>query len=532
MKKIKILLAAFITMIFASCESFLEENPESFLAPSEFYASEENVATAVNGVYDALGSRDPLFQGHRFGNYANGLMLMANLGTDLFRTRPANNAGHPMFQLDVFAHTASSGAAHDVWLAHYIGINRANAVIANTEPLLANENFDTDVLNRYLGEAKFLRALYYFNLVRFFGDVPLKLTETASLTADDVVGIARTPVLDVYNQIEEDLLFAEQHLALPSELALSTERGRATKTAAWALLARVYTTWAGYPLDDASKWASAVTYADKVIDSGEHALQMGSIEGESPFASLFHISNEDNSEYIFAVKFSNLENEGGTCGAVGGPQGIGANGFTPGISTSFSQIMVEQKFYASFDPADTRRDWTCATFRQRASGEIVPVAAGQLANPNSNQIGFGKWRRNGLFVGFESPYDFPLLRYADVLLMKAEASANASGAPTADSYAAINEVRDRAGLEDLATGMDLATFIDAVLQERAWELAGEDCLRWHDLVRYERLGDAVATKRSQSQTRFVEDTHKLFPIPQVVIDGNPLINQENQNPGY
>ena len=431
--------------------------------------------------------------GLNFGNYNQGLLLLGNMGTDQFRS-PDDNAGQRFTLHDLFAWTPSSQVLTNVWTVHYIGINSANSVIANVEPLVGNSDLDDDQLNTFLGEARFLRAFYYFNLVRFFGDVPLKLTETASLTADDVVAIERSPVLQVYEQIEADLLFAQEHLLMPSELSAQEHGTGQTKTAAWALLARLYNTWATYPLKDTSKWSLAAENAKRVIDSGEHILMEN-------FPDVFTLENEGNPELIFVVKFSSVLGENTSNGATNGIIGNGTNGNTPGGVAGFGQARAEQAYYASFDPADTRRGWTVSDFRENADLSLTPLTPEELNDPLSVFFGFAKFRRNGEWSGFDSPYDFPLLRYADVLLMYAEATANASGMPNAESYNAINQVRQRAfgGVaNDLTPGLSLDDFNAALLDERSWELGGEDCSRWHDLI---PMGNFWGKAKGNEKTR-------------------------------
>ena len=526
--KNKLLIASIVTLLFTvGCEDFLEETPKSFLSPTYFFNSEKNIQIVVNGIYDVLGDRG-LGDDIKFGNYNQGLFSMGVVGTDQMRS-PNDDINNRFHMMDLYSYTSSSEIPQDVWRAHYIGINRANTVINRAEPLLDDESFDNKKINRYLAEAKFLRAFFYFNLVRFYGDVPLKLTETASLTSEDVISIARSPVLEVYKQIEKDLLFAQEHLLMPSQLA-GSDNGRATKTAAWSLMARVYTTWATYPLKDVSKWAEASVYAKKVIDSGEHKLL-------DNFVDVFGIedrSTEINDEIIFAVKFSNVTDETSSLGGHNGIVGANANGAIYGISASYGVVRVEKYYYQSFDPEDQRRDWTCSAFRVNPGGTEIPLTTAQM----DTNIGMAKFRRDGTYVAYNSPYDYPLIRYADVLLMYAEATAQANGMPNAEAYEALNQVRRRAfgrpvGIADNSidyANLSLPEFINTILQERSWELCSEDCSRWHDLIRYERLGEVVkSVKRPPVLANFDESKHKLFPIPLIELDVNPLMEQ---NPGY
>ncbi|WP_257669395.1 RagB/SusD family nutrient uptake outer membrane protein [Parapedobacter tibetensis] len=511
----KLLLLGLLTGLLSGCQKFLEETPESLLASETFFTSEENIEIAVNGIYDALAA----------AGYKQHLLTVGMTGTDQLRSNN-NDVANKFHQMDLYAYGPSSQIPSQVWKGHYVGINRANTVINRVEPLLEDKRFNTENLQHFIAQAKFLRALYYFNLVRFYGAVPLKLTETASLTAEDVIAIERSPVLAVYQQIESDLLSAQEYLLLPGELG-AAENGRVTKTAAWALLARVYSTWATYPLHDETKWAEAADYAEEVMTSGEHRLL-------DDFVDVFggnDRATEVNDEVILAVKFSDSPGERTTLGSHGGivPFG-GANGNSWDNIAGFGTVKVEQSFYQSYDSLDTRRNWTISNFLAGKNGATAP-------STKVTHFGIAKFRRDGSYVGYNSPYDYPLIRYADILLLYAEASAMANGSPSEASYSALNAVKRRAFGKpvDVAdsldySGLPLAEFIDTVLQERSWELCYEDCSRWHDLIRYERLGEVVmAKKRPQVKERFNEDTHKLFPIPLLEMDSNPLMEQ---NPGY
>jgi len=526
MKNIKIILLMLPFVLFG-CEGLLEEEPFSVLAPSVIFNDPDNIEVAVNGIYHALKQRG--IDGNSFGNYQHGLMFMGMAGTDQLRVG-SNNAGNRFNQIDLFAHTSSSQLPSEVWKVHYIGINRANTVIVNTEPLLGT-GLDDDELNRFLGEAKFLRALFYLNLVRFYGDVPLKLTETNSLTAEDVVGIARTPSVQVYEQIEQDLIFAAENLPLQP-----AQDGRATSGAAYGLLAKAYVYWATAPLKDASKWQLAANAAKAVIDAGQYRLL-------DNFPDIFGWENEGNEELIFVVKYGT---EPGNNSVLGGASGIigfqGASFNSTGPITGqvgLPQIRAEQSLWASWDSLDQRRDWTVPDFRINGAGDLVPIDDANRNNKDSGQWGVAKFRRDASWIRFNSPIDVPVLRYADVMLLYAEATANAAGAPTTESYDAINQVRRRAYINQPdptafdISGLNLSDFNEAVIEERGRELVFETNSRWHDLVRYEILAEKIApVKREQALQRFDESKHVLFPIPLEEIDVNPLIGQEDQNPGY
>ncbi|MEL7117824.1 MAG: RagB/SusD family nutrient uptake outer membrane protein [Bacteroidota bacterium] len=522
--KIRTLLLIGICMLAFSCESLLEENPPSLLSPETIYNSVENIELGVNGVYDVLGK--PFVDGRlRWGNYHRALVVMGTIGTDVGQARGPNST-NVQHTLNYFNYGPNDIIPSEVYRVHYVGINLANTMINRIQIFRNSNPEDAEKLNQLEAQSRFLRALYYFNLVRYYGPVPLKTTETASLTADDVVSIARNPVIDIYNQIEEDLLFAEENLPLPSEIPTSSY-GRASKTAAWALLARVYNTWATYPLKDESKWASSVEYCERIINSGEHSLL-------SVFDEVFATRGgaEINEEIIFSVRYSEAPGE---TGALGSQTGNWGPAYLPGGFASEAAIVLERDFHESFQAGDTRYETTVGNFRLTPANDTVFWTNGFQLNNNVPMI---KWARDGTFVAYDSPYDYPLLRYADVLLMYAEATAQANGGPTADSYDAINQVRSRAFEGDPSANLDglsPAEFIDAVLQERKWELCAEDGSRWHDLIRYEQLTVETLSKKNRWNTGagiqnfFDPETHKLFPIPQLEVNTNPLMTQ---NPGY
>ncbi len=535
MKNIQLLILCISLGVMNSSCNLLEEDPPSLLSPVTIFNSVDNLELGVNGIYDVLGQ--PFVDGNlRWGNYHRALVVLGTLGTDVGQSRGGNST-NVQGTLNYFTYNPSSQIPSEVYRVHYVAINRANTMISEIQRFRNEttlDEFDAARLNRLEAEAKFLRAFYYFNLVRYYGDVPLKLTPTASLTAPDVLEIARSPVLDVYLQIEEDLLFAEENLLLPSEMSTGMY-GRASKTAAWGLLARVYNTWAAYPLKDNSKWSLAATYCEQIINSAEHSLLPSY---DAVFATRGE-GNEINDEVMFSVRFSQATGEEGAFVTQVGNFGGGA--YTSGFVASEAAIMLERSFYESYDTIngvhDIRFRTTVGNYRANGPGGADTVAFGndRLKNLFTAMI---KWVRDGSFSGYNSPHDYPLIRYADVLLMYAEATAQANGSPTEASYDAINQVRRRAfngdDAADLA-GLTAQEFIDAVLQERKWELCAEDGSRWHDLIRYEQLTVETISKKYRWDTGagiqnfFDPETHKLFPIPQLEINTNPLMTQ---NPGY
>lgn len=511
-----------IVLTAISCNDLLQEEPFSVIAPEFFYSNGEELQIALNGVYEMFSANPGGNNGGPFGNYRLGLLCMGNLGTDEVRAKN-NRPGNRFEQMDIYAFTSSSEIPTDVWVNHYMGINRANALIERAP--LANTTGEKK--NIYIAEAKFLRALYYFNLVRFYGDVPLKLSETKSLTQDDVLAIARSPKIDVYKQIEADLLFAEQYLLAPNDIP-DSQHGRASVTAAKALLAKVYLTWASKPIEDVTKWQLAAQKAKEVIESQQHSLL-------KYYPSVFALQNEGSVEHIFVIKFSYVDGTTGSLGSFAGVIGTGgASANTANNWAGFGVATALPSFWKSYHSLDARKAWNISDYR-------VDSNNGKVALGSETNLGMAKFRRDGSFISYSSPYDYPILRYSDVLLMYAEALNEINNGPNPEAYNAINLVRKRARFDGTSEitgavpdlkGLDYLSFKNAVIQERSWELCYEAGNRWFDLVRTGQLVEKVLANGSPDAKKNIKEHHNLFPIPLKEIDVNPAITQADQNTGY
>lgn len=398
-------------------------------------------------------------------------------------------------EMDELNWDASSINVSRFWNSSYIGINRANAVLDRVPAVDMNENMKS----RILGEARFIRALMFFNLVRAFGDVPIREKETTDLN----ISWQREPSAEVYELIISDLELAKA--ALPENYPAS-EAGRATKGAAQALLAKVYITMAGEPLNDESKWALAVTELEAIINSGTYALFEN-------YGDIFDVSLQNGMEHIFSIQFKKGGfNEGSLYNTFWSPRGNG--GLTP--LSGLEDIMAVPEFYETFRDDDIRKEITFLTqYVNPSTGDTVRYPSSALSVPacwkyfDPNGTG---WRDND--------NNWLLLRYADVLLMYAEALNEVNNGPTEQAYEAINLVRERAGLEGLS-GMDEQTFRQAVYQERSWELSYEGH-RWYDLVRQGRFVEVMSAYGFDPDPRYT-----LFPIPIDQIILNPDIRQNN-----
>ena len=360
--------------------------------------------------------------------------------------------------------------------------------------------------NGILGQARFLRAYYYFELTKYFGDVPLVIDQR--LGADQVTKLDRSPRSLVYAQIESDLRFASSTLPWSNP-----EKGRVDKGAALALLGKVQL-YQG-------KHAEAVISLDSVINFGGYALV-------ADYDTLWFAANENNSETVFDIEYSGLE--GGGYGCMVCLEGNAAAGFNgirqyvgPFYSDGNSYNLPTQDLYDAFDSSDIRRDAT-----------ILDLDAFIAAQPNASSISYAigggghtgfynnKYIKRQAELGLPdndltSPLNYKVIRYADVLLMAAEANVQEGNDGQALSY--VNSVRARVNMPARVSGG--SALLADIFTERRLELSGEGLHFW-DLL---RSGQAA-----QSITNFQVGKHEIFPIPQVEIDLAGGI--WSQNSGY
>lgn len=535
MKNIKsLLLLVSFTISLAGCKKFLDTKPTDNFAPEFYYRTEAELNTALIGAYDPLSTEEL---------YGNSVFTTLNACSDEgYYQRSAIVTGTQVYNYDFGASDIAN-----YWRTLYQGIERANLLIAN----INKPEMDEAKRKEILGQALFLRAFYHFDLVKNFGDIPLKLTPTASVTE---VNFPRTPAKDVYAQIIKDMTDAEA--VLPTATTLGTA-SRVSKTTAQGMLARVCLYAAGFPVQDATKYAEALSWASKVKASGQHSLivTFDAAVTNSGYGQIFVNQVQDKydiKESMWEAEFSGNRTTAYTEeGRVGNTNGIA---FTP--ATNFEDtgycygfIGVTKRLYDLYAANDLRRDWAISPYNYNnttfARNYFIATA---IYNRNP-----GKWRRSLELIKPKqknyTPTNFPLLRYADVLLMLAEAENQVNG-PTAIAYDAINQVRRRGyGLPpatpnvvaDLAAGMSKAQFQQAIQDERARELCFES-LRRNDLIRWGIFVQTMNSVANEITTtapanfvyaatgaRNVATRHLFFPIPAAEITVNKAMTQ---NPGW
>lgn len=482
------LLATFLLAMTACGDDFLEPDPPGRLLGSNFFQTQDHAIAATNATYQHLRS----WSVHVFSYIG----MTDIISDDADKGSTPDDAAF-LKELDNFTYDASNLAPATVWEGYYQGIYRANLSIEN----IPNIQMDEGLKARLIGENKFLRAYFYFNLVRWFGDVPL-ITKT--LTAGEFTQ-TRTPKEQVYAQIIQDFMDAAAVLPAKSKYPL-LELGRATSGAANGMLAKVYLTLKDYQ--------KAEQYALAVINSGEYNLM-------SDYSAIFSEAGENGSESIFEVQTAAFEPAlvGSQYNEVQGVRG------TPNLGWGFNR--PSDDLVADYEPGDPRREATILY-----PGEVLPDGSA-IVQDNPDIVGERynqkAWVAQHVGGNGNGPGNIRILRYADILLIAAEAM-NENGKPQ-EALQYLNMIRARARgsrttiLRDI-TVTDQAQLREIIWHERRIELAMEQH-RWFDLV---RTGRAAEELHGAGKTAFVPGKHELFPIPQSEIDLSA--GNLQQNPGY
>ena len=443
-----------------SCQSnFLDLKPQSQPNADNFYRTANDFGNAATGAYDALQTSN------QYGGDFN--TLIEARGDNFFDNDPSSNAGL-RYNVDRFIEPTTNTILRDTWGSLYTGINRANLILDKIDAV----EFDATRKAQYKGEAQFIRALSYFNLVRLWGSVPLVLTAGTTAAARNYT---RNPVADIYAAIEKDLAAAAANLPVSYT---GTNVGRATSGAAKGLLGKVYLT--------EKKYTEAVTVLRDVVNAGTYKLLAN--PGDP-----FLVANKNNAEILFAVKYKKG----------------GLEGHSLWYGTNIGNN-IEPSLQAAYPAGDKR----LALVQQIPVPNNVNVVPRKFYDEFSSANDVGN--------------DFPVLRYADVLLMYAEALNEVGYSATGEAFTSLNAVRNRAAAP-VYTAAQLTTqaaFRTAVINERRLELALEND-RWFDLV---RTGTAVDALKVTGIT--VPPNRLVYPIPQSEIDtyNNPATFP--QNPGY
>lgn len=462
-------------MLFTSCDTSLEEVPHTFVSEDAFFTSEESFDLVIISLYSHFGGWAGFYGTHGFELRE---CFSEYMGTPL---------DGEVIQISNNVPSETLWGVRMNWANSYEMISNANLILSKIpEVELSNE-----AATRIEAETKMLRAFAYFQLVRFFGDVPLKTTTVSSI--DETLS-DRASQSEVYELIVSDLLFAEANL--PS---VYPEEGRAYSWAASALLARVYLTMAGNPLNLTENFAKARDKALEVINNGPFELMVDYAEAfhnhtytKESIWSVTQLPTGEASNYLMWWSVGNPGNEYGP---------------------------INPNFIASFTPGDRRREWG-------VKDEIVNSQTGEvyLNFPHFNKfvdqeiVDQGITGQGTRVSGFQ----VPIVRLAEMYLVAAEAENEISGPANALQH--INVIRNRAGIPDLDSSISQNDFRYAVFQERRWELHFEG-QGWFDLKRTNNfhLVDDARTLTIPTGT-----WNNTFPLP----DWETISNNIPQNPPY
>ncbi len=478
------------TLLLSCSDDFVNVNSEDENSEN-FFNTEEDYQNALIGAYDLLQS-----------SYLN--VMLGEIASDNTLAGGESATDVPGIQeIDDMIHTPINDQLRDIWNWMYGGVNRANYILE------FKDKIDFPNKPNVLGQATFLRAYYYFELVKFFGDVPLAVDQR--LLFGDQNTVDRTPAAQVYAQIELDLIFAADNLPLTQ-----TQTGRVTKGAAQALLGKVYL----YQ----NKFSQAAPVLDDVINSGVYDLV-------TDYSTIFENDNENNLESVFEIQYTDLEGAGFGCLQCSeGNVAVGFNGprnFNgPLFESGFSFNVPTQEVFDAFDQDDVRRDLAILDIEAFAdaysdfnNGEGVSYTEGFEHTGYFNRKYIPRVGDTNIGdQNLTNPNNYRAIRFADVLLMGAEAHNQGDGNDElARQY--LNRVRERTTLEDVnASGSALT---QAIYNERRLELVGEGH-HFFDLVRTGRAAQEIEG--------FTTGKNEIFPIPLVEIQ--LAGNRWAQNPGY
>ena len=487
MKNLKITYIFIALFVMASCSDDFVDVDSNNENSEDYFNSEEDYQDALIGAYDLLQS-----------TYLN--VMLGEIASDNTLAGGENANDVPGIQeVDDMIHTPINAQIRDIWNWMYAGVNRANYIMEFQDK--------TDFAGKegVLAQARFLRAYYYFELVKWFGDVPFAVD--TRIQFGDQFSIGRTPKAEIYAQIEQDLIYAADNLPY-----VQSQKGRVTKGASQALLGKVYLFQ--------NKFPEAAVVLEDLIDNGPYDLL-------SDYSTMFENDNENNIESVFEVQYTDQEGAGFGCLQCSeGNVAVGFNGIRnyngPEFESGFSFNVPTQEVVDEFEDGDMRLETAILDIDAWAADTGATFGTGFEHTGYFNRKYIS--RQGDANIGdanLTNPNNYRAIRFADVLLMAAEAL-NRGNISDMRAQMYLNRVRERAfGNSDNNVNATGATLTDAIYHERRVELVGEGH-HFFDLVRTGRAASEI--------DGFQSGKHELFPIPSIEIQ--LAGNQWAQNPGY
>ncbi|MCD2259459.1 RagB/SusD family nutrient uptake outer membrane protein [Psychroserpens luteolus] len=487
MKLTRITYIGLALLIFTSCSDDFVDVDSQDQNSEDFFNTEEDYQNALIGAYDLLQS-----------TYLN--VMLGEIASDNTLAGGESAIDVPGIQeVDDMIHTPINQQLRDIWGWMYSGVNRANYIME------FQDKTDFEGKAGVLAQTRFLRAYYYFELVKWFGDVPFAVDRR--ILFGDQFSIPRTPKTEIYAQMEEDLIFAADNLPY-----VQAETGRVTKGAAQALLGKVYL----YQ----DKFSEAANVLEDLINNGPHDLL-------TDYSTMFENDNENNIESVFEVQYSDQEGAGFGCLQCSeGNVAVGFNGIRsytgPVFESGFSFNVPTQEVVDEFEPGDNRFETAILDIDTWANDTGATFSTGFEHTGYYNRKYIARQGdANTGDANLTNPNNYRSIRFADVLLMAAEAL-NRGGIDDMRAQQYLNRVRERAfGNSDNNVTATGTTLTSAIYHERRVELVGEG----------HHFFDLVRTGRAASEINgFQAGKHELFPIPSIEIQ--LAGNQWEQNPGY
>lgn len=509
--KIVIIALISITGLVSSCKKYLNEQPIGVITSENFYQNATDALAALTPVYSALRNEATRLD----------FFVLSELPADDVTLPSATTATSDNSSLELLNYSASNSYLSTIWGDSYLAIARANNFLGRIDSSVVTPA----LCRRMYGEARFLRALHYFRLVRSFGDVPLLTQDVTSDGANLYPG--RTSTAAVYQQIINDLKYAEINLDVTYPYG-SVNFGRATQGAAKALLGKVYLTMAGNPVKDQSKLTLAQAKLKEVIDNKalygyDMITTLVPVATTTPYADIFDpLKKGNNKEYIFSIRAVNA---------------LSASGFinlnNQGVFFTSRTYIPTTEIVNQYSAADKRMTGAVNFKRKTSTGTVESTTA--FSPSGTNPIVIGKFYDANISgtapnTVSDPRTDFPLLRYTDVVMMYAETLVE-QNINLDEAKDLINAVRLRAGISAITyTSQD--DLRQKLRTERRLEFAFEGH-RWYDLVRWGLLVPQMrqhGTNIGNPQiTSNVSEKNLLFPIPASELSANGNLTQ---NPGY
>lgn len=558
-------LVAVMSLFSVSCSDFLTEKSRTEVEKDAYMNNAAEAEKVLMGVYKTNSTQEL---------YGYHLSILFSMGTDMEQIDGGTTNNTRIVPTNAFPTTQAE--IQNTWKGLYSGVYRANDFIERiTSKMQDYSETDKKLAELYIAEARALRAMFYFELVRLYGNVPL-ITSTEMSYQAPYTFVQSEPAA-VYEYIEDDLEYAAEVLPYESDDTLRGDNTafRFSKGGVLGLLTKVYATWAGLPVKDESKWEMAAKTAEKLITSGKHNLLP---EYEQLWKNTCN-GIWDGTESLIEISFYSPTSTTSSdpVGFIGKLNGVkttriaGVRGSCSGMYKVVHTFVLDWRDESN--DGDLRRDISIANYRYDDSFGDGPIlytrnkvtVTEEVAKENDlapdemqtvkQDYTPAKWdiekyseASNKLIHDQKSNVNWYFLRYADVLLLYAEALNEWKGAPTQEAYEALNKVRRRGyGVEDnshdVSTGLTQAQFRETVRKERTYELAFEGH-RKHDLIRWGIYYEAVQSTYSKLVEWWIDDTkafeypvftytvknkHELYPIPQREMD---LCTKFEQNPGW